>query len=181
MDIKALIKGIADGDRHAFGQVVAHYQGPLFGFLGRMGLDPSRAEDIAQETFLRVWKELGSYDPRCAAFSTWLFAIARHLAVHELSRAAYRNEEARGRDLPDVACHRPQPFEALANAQQKRRLQESLRRLPLADRSVLALAYSEDLGLTAIARIEGCSPAAVKTRLHRARKRLRTLLEMDDG
>ncbi len=83
--------------------------------------------------------------------------------------------------MPDGVCQSPQPFEALANAQWKQRLQESLRKLPLADRSVLALAYIENLELTAIGRIEGCSSGAIKTRLHRAKERLRELLGTNDG
>ena len=105
----------------------------------------------------------------------------RILGLNELSRAANRHEETRGDDLPDGVCQSPQPFEALANAQRKQRLQESLRKLPLADRSVLALAYIENLELTAIGRIEGCSSGAIKTRLHRAKERLRELLGTNDG
>lgn len=96
VDIKPLIERIRNGDRQAFGQVVIFYRGPLFGFLGRLGLNQSHAEEIAQETFLQAWKRLGSYDPHLAAFSTWLFTIARNLALNELSRAANRYEETGG-------------------------------------------------------------------------------------
>lgn len=181
VDITPLIKRVTDGDRQAFGLVVTYYQGSLFGFLGRMGLSQSHAEEIAQETFLRAWKRLGDYDPRLAAFSTWLFTIARNLALNELSRAAKLHEETMGDDLPDVACQNPQPFEVLANAKQKQRLQESLLKLSIADRSALALAYIENLELVAIGRIEGCSTGAIKTRLHRAKQRLRELLGVNDG
>lgn len=181
VDITALIKRITDGDRQAFGQVVDCYQGSLFGFLGRMGLSQSHAEEIAQETFIRAWKHLGDYDPRLAAFSTWLFTIARNLALNELARAAKLHEETMGDDLPDAACQNPQPFEALAHAQQKQRLQASLLKLPMADRSALALAYIENLDLAAIGHIEGCSVSAIKTRLHRAKQKLRALLGVNDG
>ena len=181
MDILAIIDRIMNGDRQAFARLVAHYQRPLFGFLGRMGLSQGMAEEIAQETFLRAWKHLGEFRPDVAKFSTWLFAIARNLALHELERAARRHEVAAPDGLPEIACEHLQPQDALDQAQQARRLQSALRMLPLADRSALALAYIHELDLASIARIEGCTTGAIKTRLHRAKEKLRHLLEEHHG
>ena len=138
-------------------------------------------EDLAQETFIRAWRHLGDFNPARAGFSTWLFTIARNLAFNECTRAASRREVPPPEDEPEAACHAPQPPEAYERDQTRRRLQAALRQLPLADRSVIALAYVRELDGTEIARIEGCSPVAVKTRLHRARQRLRELLETDHG
>ncbi len=176
MDITPLLQRISAGDRQAFAGVVAHYQRPLFGFLGRMALDQGLAEEIAQETFLRAWKNLADYRPERAQFSTWLFTIARNLALHELERAARGHEQPASEALPEPVCERPQPPEMLARAQQRRRLHLALRQLPLADRSALALAYNHELELAEIARIEGCSTGAIKTRLHRAKEKLRQIL-----
>ncbi len=181
MDIESALKRIAAGDRQAFADVVRHYQRPLFGFLGRMGFDQSHAEELAQETFLRAWINLGKYRPEVAEFSTWLFTIARNLAWHELSRASTRRKWIASEVLPEVASERLQPPEELVMAEQKRRLHAALLKLPLADRSAVALAYIKGWELTAIARIEGCSIGAVKTRVHRAKQRLRQLLEQYDG
>lgn len=181
MDIQALLQRIREGDKFAFRAVVAQYQRPLFGFLGRMGLSQGHAEEIAQETFIRAWKQLASYQPHKAEFSTWLYTIARNLALHELERASYQREQSAGDALPEQACEQLQPPEVLAQQQEKQRLQAALRKLPLADRSALALAYLQELDMTSIARIEGCSLAAVKTRLHRAKEKLRELLENTDG
>jgi RNA polymerase sigma-70 factor (ECF subfamily) len=181
VDIESLLKRIAAGDRQAFVGVVTRYQRPLFGFLGRMGITQAHAEEIAQETFLRAWKSLGDYNPKIAAFSTWLFTIARNLALTELARAAHQHEQWAGESLPEVECERPQPSDEWANAQRRRRFQAALWKLPLADRSALALVYVQDLELAAVARIEGCTVAAIKTRLHRARQKLRELLEEEDG
>jgi RNA polymerase sigma-70 factor (ECF subfamily) len=181
VDIPATIKRINAGDRHAFASLVRHFQRPLFGFLGRMGCSQAQAEELAQETFLRAWKNLASYKPETAEFSTWLFTIARNLTLHEFERAANRHEFTVEDDLPEQACERHQPYDALASVQEKQRLQQALHKLPLSDRSVLALAYIHELELAAVARIEACSIGAIKTRLHRAREKLRRLLENDDG
>ena len=86
-----------------------------------------------------------------------------------------------GDAIPEAACDSLQPPEELARKQQKKRLHEALWKLPLQDRSALALSYIHDLEMTAIARIEGCTTAAIKTRLHRAKEKLRQLLEQHDG
>lgn len=177
MDIDALLRRIDSGDRTAFAELVEHFQRPLFGYLGRMGLHQGQAEEVAQETLLRAWQRLRGYDRARAAFSTWLFTIARRLAINELTRASSSREQAPGDDLPDMVCEQAQPVQELMARQLRQRVQQALRALPHDDRSALALAYYEELDLAAIARIEGCSVGAVKVRLHRARQRLRQLLE----
>ena len=179
-DIEQILRRIAAGDRQAFAGIVERFQRPLFGFLGRLGMHQAQADELAQETFLRAWRGLGTYQPGKAAFSTWLFAIARHLALDELTRQARRPDLATGDPLPEVASDDPQPPALLARAQEHRRVHAALGRLPLADRSALALFHIEGLGLAEVARIENCTEGALKVRLHRARLRLRALLENDD-
>jgi RNA polymerase sigma-70 factor (ECF subfamily) len=181
IDIAAIIERIRAGERTAFAELLHRFQRPLFSFLGRMGLAQGPAEEVAQETFLRAWRKLGDYDPQRGEFSTWLFTLARNLAINELTRASHRNEVAMGDDVPDAACDRAQPLASLLQDERKRHLHEALRRLPLDDRSALALAYNDDLALADVARIEGCSEGAVKTRLHRAKRKLRELLEAHHG
>lgn len=180
MEITEVLQRVRAGDRQAYATVVMHYQGALFGFLGRMGLAPARAEEIAQDTFLRAWTHLVDFDPRRAAFGTWLFTIARRLALNELARGANRQEVAMTPEH-DPVCRAPQPPESLALGEKRERLRTALAELPADDRSVLALACIDELTLAEVARIEGCTTGAVKTRLHRARRRLAELLEDDDG
>ena len=73
------------GDPVAFGALVTRYQDSLFGFLGRMGFEQSVCEDLAQEAFLRVWKNRDKYNADKASVSTWLFTIARNLALTVLA------------------------------------------------------------------------------------------------
>src|SRR5213596_2708131 len=92
MDDEFLIQQTLAGNHQAFRLVVLRYQRPLFRFLGLLGFRGARAEDVAQETFLRAFKALCSFDPARAAFSTWLFTIARRLAIGEWRRT--QREEA---------------------------------------------------------------------------------------
>jgi RNA polymerase sigma-70 factor, ECF subfamily len=91
-DLTQLLRASLAGDSTSFGGIVRRYQQPLFGFLGRMGLPQALAEDIAQEAFLRAWRNLANFDTNRAQFSTWLFAIARNLALNELASAKHAFE-----------------------------------------------------------------------------------------
>jgi RNA polymerase sigma-70 factor (ECF subfamily) len=180
VDIQPILQQIRQGNRQAYAPIVAHFQRPLFGYLGRMGLTQAQAEDLAQETFLRAWQALAQYDPQQAAFSTWLFTIAHRLALNELARAAHKHEvvlhddEAMALDTtPSVTAL---PLAQLEELEQQQRLQHALTRLPLAERSALALTYSKGLDLKTVAQLEGCSEGTLKMRLHRAREQLRQWL-----
>lgn len=174
----------AAGDQAAFADLVRRHQRPLFGYLGRMGLSQAEAEEIAQDTFVRAWQALPRFDVGRAAFSTWLYTIARRLALNLLDSGARRRETSRdAADLESddgtavgIDVDAEGPPGALARRQQRAWLQAGLHALPLADRSVLALAYVHDLGLAELAAVEGLSQAAAKARLHRARQRLRDIL-----
>ena len=170
-------KPVNPGNQAEFAALVTRFQGPLFGFLGRMGFGQAQAEDLAQETFLRAWQNLAQYDAEQGEFSTWLFTIARNLAINERNRASNQHEVWEGHAPLDTPSVEPQPDELLARAQQRQQLQRALAQLPVADRCVLALAYIRELDMASIARIEGCSAGAIKTRLHRARTRLSEILE----
>jgi len=177
LDIPRILERIAAGDTPAFGEIVVRYQKPLFGFLGRLGLSQAQAEDIAQETFLRAWRSLATFEPGRAEFSTWLFTIARNAALNERARASAHGEVPHGNETAhEPACEEPLPPDALQASRRREWLQAALLRLQPTDRTVVALFYTRELPLDAIARIEGCTTGAIKTRLHRARQQLQQLL-----
>ena len=176
LSIEAILQRLAQGEQRAFAELVDLYQHPLFGFLGRLGLGQAQAEDIAQETFLRAWTHWPDFQPERAQFATWLFTIARNRAYNVLQSAS-QQREITGQELPDLACPQSGPAQLLDRAQQQARLQNALRQLPMKERSALALVYVHELGLADVARIEGDSLPAIKTRLHRAKQRLRDLLQ----
>lgn len=177
MDIDDVIRRISKGDKQAFAEIVMQYQQPIFSYLGRMSLSQAQAEEIAQEAFLRAWRHLDDYQSTKAAFSTWLFTIARNLALNELTSARSKNEFSSGEELPDIASEAPEPMQILCIKQQHFQLQAALRELTMQDKSVIGLAYVNELSMADMARIEGCSLEAIKTRLHRAKERLRKLME----
>jgi RNA polymerase sigma-70 factor (ECF subfamily) len=180
LDRDADIRETSNGDHRAFGRIVVAHQCRIFAYLGRMGLDSATAEDIAQETFLRVWQHAGKYNPRLGSLATWILTIARNLALTRLSQHRRRAEAPMGSATMEIAAESPLPEEQLLARQRQQKVRAAMACLSAADRSLLAASYIADLDLAAIARIEGCSIGAAKVRLHRARQRLRQILEAHD-
>jgi RNA polymerase sigma-70 factor (ECF subfamily) len=179
LDCDADISETAKGDHLAFGRIVVAHQGLIFAYLGRMGLDSATAEDVAQETFLRVWRHAGKYNFRLGSLTTWILTIARNLALTKLSLPGRRAETPVSSETLEIAGDASLPDEQLVTLQRQRQLHAALACLSAADRSLLASSYIEELDLAAIARVEGCSRGAAKVRLHRARQRLKQILEAD--
>ncbi len=180
MDLDADISETAKGDHLAFSRIVVAHQGRVFAYLGRMGLDSAAAEDIAQETFLRVWRHAGKYNPRLGSLTTWILTIARNLALTRLLLPVSRSEAQVSSETLEIASDAPLPDEQLVTLERQHQLQAALACLSAADRSLLSSSYIDELDLAAIARIEGCSIGAAKVRLHRVRQRLRQILEADN-
>ena len=179
MDCDADISEAARGDHLAFGRIVVAHQDHIFAYLGRMGLDRAMAEDVAQETFLRVWRHAGTYNSRLGSLTTWILTIARNQALSRLAQPVSRTETPVSDDTLEIASDAPLPDEQLVARQREGRLQAALASLGAADRSLLSSSYVDGLDLAAIANIEGCSVGAAKVRLHRARQRLKQILEAD--
>jgi len=174
MDDEFLVRQILGGNREAFRLLVLRYQRPLFRFLGLLGFAQDAAEDLAQQTFLRVYRALGSFDPRQAKFSTWLFTIAKRLAANERQRAHHHREQPLG----DVVPQQPPSTAAdpAVTAERARRLSAAIAALPDALRTTFFLSQINELTLDEVAAVEGCALGTVKSRIHRAREQLRAAL-----
>ncbi|MEA3278622.1 MAG: sigma-70 family RNA polymerase sigma factor, partial [Pseudomonadota bacterium] len=168
MDDLLVIEQVRQGNRRAFETLVRHHQGPLFQYLGRMGLASEEIEDLVQETFVRAFRHLHAFDPRRARFPTWLFTIAKRLALNLLARKRPVRDDL---DTARLAGSALRPDEHCDAPLIKRRIDDALRQIPLKYRSPVALAYLKDMSLADIARVEGCSVGTVKSRIHRGKQR----------
>jgi len=182
---KQTLTSIQHGDKTAFAALIGRYQKPLFAYLGKMALPQAIAEEIAQETFIRAWQAKQSFDPERASISTWLFTIARRLALNELDRVARRFEvsdqistgsdaHSTASDYEDGSFTNPQAL--LQKSELKNALWQALAKLSPHDRSLVALAYIKELEFAAIAEIEDIPVGTVKSRLHRIRQQLKNTL-----
>lgn len=139
-----------------------HHLG-VFRYLRRIVGSAADAEDLTQETFLRVMRGLSRYRPE-GREAAWVFEIARNLALNRRRDAARRPES--DSTLPEIADHAPPPVE----------LQQALAALPDLDRDCFLLRESGGLGYAEIAATCGITEDAVRSRIHRARTALRAAL-----
>ena len=178
---RELIRRARAGDQDAFAQLVMNHAERVYGALRRFGLDPDEADEVAQEVFVRAWRGLARFEER-SQFSTWLYRIAFNEAQRRLSRrpaSRAQPDPDRGAD-PILAV--PEAPELGPDAQTlehefERALEEALDELPADWRAAVVLRDVEGLSTHDAAEIVGIREAAFKSRLHRGRMQLRTLLE----
>lgn len=158
------------GNDVAFSELVARYQDRIYRFLSRLMRSQDDARDLTQETFLRVYQGLARWRPD-AAFSTWLFRIARNLAFDMLRRARHTEfvELEDGADIVDPGCG---PDTALEIAQRYCMLATALAQLPVDHREILLLREIEEMSYDDIATVLDLTLGTVKSRIARARAAL---------
>ena len=157
------------GDQAAFSRLVGAYQGPVYNLCYRMLGNAPEAEDAAQETFLRMYTKLHTYQPE-RKLSSWVLSIASHYCIDRLRR---RRGQWLSLDEEPVAATLASPNrgpEDLAMRSESRdEVQRLVDMLPAAYRVPLVLRYWYDLSYVEIADMMGLTVQAVKSRLHRAR------------
>ena len=171
MEDLAIIERIRAGDRNAFALLVERHQSAIFRIVRRLVPDAVECEDLAQDVFLTAFAKLTAFDPGRASFRTWLLTIARNRCLNALKR---RRPLVRS-DLPEATDSRS-PDVVLAGAELFQRLDEALAELPFEQRSAFVLVELEGLSLEEVGRVEGIPVGTVKSRLGRAREKLRSAL-----
>jgi len=157
------------GDQAAFSRLVEAYQRPVYNLCYRMLGNAPEAEDAAQETFVRMYTKLHTYQPD-RKLSSWVLSIASHYCIDRLRR---RRGQWLSLDEEPVAATLPSqnrgPDELAMRAESRDEVQRLVDMLPAAYRVPLILRYWHDLSYAEIAEVMGLTVQAVKSRLHRAR------------
>lgn len=172
----ALMLAVGTGDQRAVGLLYERYHRDLFDYFARTVGDPTEAEDLVHETFLRVMRYGASYDRR-APFRGWLFTIARN------ARRAHHDRSARVRRLRESVPHEvDRPSEALRieAASELRRVERALALMPEEPRDLLLLARVQGLSYAELETVFDCSAATLRVRVYRALKTLRALLSGEE-
>ena len=159
-------------DPQTFAALVNRYQQPVFSFLGRMGFSQSQAEDLAQDSFLKIWKNRHHYDSTKGRVYTWIFTITRNESINELRRVNKMQYEPIEPSLIAGSDPKSDPQFQLESAQARARLQNAINTLSESDRVTMALSLAGALSMHECARIEGCSVQSFRTRTSRAKRRL---------
>jgi len=165
LEDEAAVDRVLRGDSDAFSQIVRRWQGPLINLAYRFCGDRGRAEEMAQEAFLRAFRHLAQWR-RDAAFSTWLFAVATNLYRREITRIPPRTVSLD--DIVTPAAPGGSDID-LIEADRRRAVRSALRELAPKYRDVLLLFYFHEQDVAATASSLSLPEGTVKARLSRGR------------
>jgi RNA polymerase sigma-70 factor (ECF subfamily) len=176
-----LIARFQQGDNYAFDQLVKRYKDPLLNFVFRFLGEREEAEDIVQETFLRLFKNKHYYQ-EVARFSTWIYTIAGNLAKTELRRRKRRrlfsiNQPAVGEKEIELADDSDTPEEVTNTQITDAIIQKSIDRLTVKFKQVIILRDVQGFSYEEIAEIAKIPLGTVKSRVNRARIKLQEDLQ----
>lgn len=178
-DAGRMARFVSTRDRRVFEALFAKHRRSMVAYAGRYVRSPARAEELAQEIFVRVYTTK-SYTPD-APFKTWLYRVATNVCLNEVRRPGYKHkvasldatpEEGGGVPEPSAPAH-ASPEAQVATEQLARKLEEVLARLPEKQRAAFIMTRHEGMSLEEIAAALDTSVSAVKSLVHRALETLR--------
>ncbi len=169
---EALLLAVASGDTRAFEALLSRYLDRIHGYLLRLTGVAADAEDLAQETFLRVWRKAGSFEPGRVKVSTWLHTIAHNLAIDSFRR----RRETLLEHLPEAADELADPARQFDGKETTALLEAALAELPENQRAAVLLCQVQGFSNAEAAEVLGVGLRALESLLARARRRLRSAL-----
>jgi RNA polymerase sigma-70 factor (ECF subfamily) len=177
-----LMSRTAEGDELAFEILVRRHQTSVLNLVYRYVGDRTKARDLAQEVFIRVWRAAKRYEPK-AKFTTWIYRITANLCLNELKSVKGKKliqlEGEEDRPSSDYETHSGDslsPEDLLLAEERSRQISEALQRLPENQRMALILKRYDNLSYDEIAKIMECSVSAVESLLVRAKRNLQEKL-----
>ena len=182
-----LMHRVQAGDEAALGTLMQRWELPVKALIARLVFNASEAEELAQETFVRVWQQREKFQ-RGAAFRPWIFSIAVNLARNRLrwwrrrptvSLQDWGDAPASGSTREPVAAGRDgvSSADTLERAERAAAVRDAIAELPVDLREAIVLFEYEQLSHAEIALAVDATPKAVETRIHRAREKLRVTLK----
>lgn len=178
-----LVEHHLGGDPDAFQALLSRYTGPLYRFVLRLCGDAALAEDLVQESFIKAWKNLPSFETQ-RSFKSWIFTIARNTAFDALKKkkaipfSVLDEQSAMEDSFQDhIEDDRPLPPELLEHKDRALLIEKALQELPVQTRTILLLHEAEDLTFQEIAETVQEPLNTVKSRYRRALPTLRAIVE----
>lgn len=184
MTTRELVEKCASGDAQAFDFLVKSYQSKIINIAYGMLQDKEDAYDVAQEVFIKLYRKIASFNGE-ASLDTWIHRVTVNASLDALRKRGRRvqtvplvveDDDAQTVELP-IADDSTAPEKMVLQNERRRQLLDAIERLSPKYRSVLVLREFEDLDYEQIAAGLGISVGTVKSRLSRAREKLRNLLE----
>jgi RNA polymerase sigma-70 factor (ECF subfamily) len=175
---RALAHGVERGDRDAVTALTARCLPLVTGLAARTLRDPIEAEDVAQDTFIKVWRRIAQYHPERARLETWVARIALNLCYDRLRK---RGEALMGDDTPELAASDAGADVSLAAGDDARRVRAAVAALPVRQRAALELCHFQELGNIQAAAVLEISVEALESLLAPGRRALKAALSDEHG
>ena len=170
VDDQHYIHLVKEGDTNAFAVLVDRYKDMVFTLSLKMLKDREEAEEVSQDTFLKIYKSLSKFNGE-SKFSTWMYKVAFNTCLDRLKKNK-RSQPVAGMDefTEQEAISLINVLDSIEERERKQMIQDCLHWLPGEDSFLLTLYYFEEQSLEEIAKIIGINPNNVKIRLYRSRK-----------
>jgi RNA polymerase sigma-70 factor (ECF subfamily) len=176
-DDQPLLDRLALSDETAFRELVQRHIDRAFGLAVRILGGKADAEDVVQDTFLKVWTHRGEWQHGRAKFSTWLYRVVTNRCIDLRRRPRTDDVDA----IPEPMDSRPDAVSTMHRHQVSTILDEAIKRLPEQQRIALILSYHEDMSNADIAEVMETTVSAVESLLKRGRQQLRAILRSNEG
>jgi len=180
-----VIRGCLAGDERSYRELLARYQRRVYSLAVRMVRQAQDAEDVTQETFVRVFRHLDRYDQN-RPFGAWVFTIASRLCIDHIRRrrlapiSLFQSEPGSDEErMIDIEDPERKPDEVTQHGEEERRVQDLIDTLPPHYRIVVMLRHQHDLSYEEIAEALSLPLGTVKARIHRARAQLAQRVQGD--
>jgi RNA polymerase sigma-70 factor (ECF subfamily) len=173
---ETLAQRAASDDMEAFEELVNRHRAAVYRLARTITGNHYDADDAAQETFLRVFKALGRYDPN-RPFRPWLKRITYNTSLNVLRSSKVRSRETASENLPELADPSPGPGSSIQSGQTVKKIDEALHNMPGELRTTLLLRAVDGMSYKEIAAATGVRIGTVMSRLSRARERVHEVLE----
>lgn len=171
-----LVVRACQGDSEAFGKLYDLHLDGVYRYLYYKLGDPTRAEDLTAQVFLKAWEAMPRFQWREVPFSHWLMRLARNAVIDH-----YRTARVHGELHEDLVAADPDPQAEYVRQERMGGLAVALRQLPEEQRTVIVLRFVEGMDYSQVADIIGKSEGALRVMQHRALAALRRILEREDG
>jgi len=180
---EALVSRFLRGNEKAFERLLSRYLKSVYNFLFRLVNDLPAAQDLAQETFFKAWKNLRRFDSS-KSFKTWLFTIARNSAYDYLRKKkplpfAYFEDENGNSWINNVADEEALPNEILVKLDREKNIAALIKKIPQNYQLILLLRYKDDFSLGEIAQILGRPYNTIKSQHQRALRKLGKIIKKE--
>ena len=170
------IQDVLDGKTDSFRWIIDRYQRPILQMISNLVFDRHAAEDITQEVFMTAYQKLSMFDPMRSRFSTWLFTIARNKGINYLRK----KKPSVSVDQQEIVSSNA-PGDPIESEEFFQQMDDALNQLPSRQKRAFMLAEFENLPYDQIAQVECVSIGTIRSRIHRAKKKLRKALDQVSG